>query len=61
MNDTRLVRGFHAMLELYHAIELLSEVPVTKKTPKNFKQVLRTVLRDIAQSILVCFFVSGTG
>ena len=58
------------MLELYHATQGMMETKVTQEAEekakkqaemgaKNLQQVLKPVLRDIAQSVLVCFFNSG--
>ena len=62
----KVARGFQSLLDLYHAVQSLMETPPSAKgeggsgQQKGIQQVLRPVLRDIAQSILVCYFNSGS-
>ena len=61
----RISKGFHAMLELYHKVDtMMATQPVQKaaverkgNAGRSLQQALRPILRDIAQSILVCYFV----
>ena len=49
------------MLELYNAVDQMasSSAIQQKAGSKNLQQMLRPILRDIAQSILVCYFNPG--
>jgi len=60
----RLTRGFNAMLELYNSVDQMAcaqsmQADAASGKKKNLQQVLRPILRDIAQSILVCYFATG--